>query len=71
MNNFSEIRQGENNASTKVSFNGIQATIQSLSQTEIRTIVPLGATRRITVTNSTGSAQSAEPFTVLQRQDLN
>ncbi len=63
------------NTSTKVSFNGMQATIQSLSQSasggEIKAIVPAGATTGlITVTSSTGSAQSAEPFTVLSRQDF-
>ncbi|KAF0145016.1 MAG: RhsA [Nitrospirae bacterium] len=56
---------------TKVLFNNIQATIQSLSQNEIKVIVPIGATTGpIKVETTIGSTQSAEPFTVLLRNDF-
>src|SRR4030042_3103432 len=56
---------------TTVLFNGKQAIIQSLTQTEIKAVAPTGATTGlITVTTSIGSTQSSEPFTVLLRQDF-
>ncbi|MDP3110721.1 MAG: RHS repeat-associated core domain-containing protein [Thermodesulfovibrionales bacterium] len=50
---------------------GVQSTIQSLTQTEIKAIVPIGAsTGPLTVTTTIGSTQSAEPFTVFLRNDF-
>lgn len=60
-----------NYSPTKVLFNNTQATIQGLSQNEIKAIVPISAaTGPITVTTTIGSTQSAEPFTVLLRNDF-
>ncbi|MBI4684009.1 MAG: PKD domain-containing protein [Nitrospirae bacterium] len=54
-----------------VSFNGANAVIANFTGAAINTSVPLSAaTGPITVTTVKGSAQSAEPFTVLQRQDF-
>ena len=56
---------------TTLSFNGIQAVIASLSDTEIKTTVPMGATTGpITVKTSVGSGQSPASFTVRLRQDF-
>jgi len=56
---------------TVVRLNGVQAVITSISQTSIRTTVPIGATTgRISVETSKGIATSAEDFVVLLRQDF-
>ena len=54
-----------------VRFNGVQVVITSITQTTIRTTVPIGATTgRITVETPKGTATSAEDFIVLLRQDF-
>ena len=52
-------------------FNGVQAVISSITQTTIRTTLPIGAiTGRITVETPKGTATSAEDCIVLLRQDF-
>ncbi len=56
---------------TVVRLNGVQAVITSISQTSIRTTVPIGVTTgRITVETPKGIAFSGEDFIVLLRQDF-
>jgi RHS repeat-associated protein len=56
---------------TIVRFNGTQAFITSITQTTIRTFVPLGATTgRITVETSQGIATSGNDFIVLLRHNF-
>ncbi len=60
-----------NHAPTTISFNGSPATVSSLSDNEIKAVVPPGAkTGSITVKTSIGSTQSTVPFTVRLRQDF-
>ena len=50
---------------TMVKFNGTSASLTVVSDTQITTTVPNGATTgRISVTNSKGTATSADPFTI-------
>ncbi|MBI4489579.1 MAG: IPT/TIG domain-containing protein [Deltaproteobacteria bacterium] len=56
---------------TVVKFNGVRAIISSITQTTIRSFVPLGAsTGRVTVETPRGIGTSAEDFVVLLRQDF-